>query len=435
MVNVAQSVEPRIVIPVVAGSSPVVHPISNVDAYQNNVTQLSILINIIQLALLGIVAYAFIQQKKTDHTELFRSEIERLQKGFKEDFHLLRDGLASEFKRSRDEQNDRMEKTRDTVEKRLTLLQEDNSKKLEQMRATVDEKLQSTLEKRLGESFKQVSDRLELVHKGLGEMKQLANGVGDLKKVLTNVKTRGTWGEVQLGSILEQILSPEQYEKNVRTKEKSNMQVEYAIKLPGKDTENNSPVWLPIDAKFPQDMYLHLIDAQERADIESVESAAKQLEIKAKFDAREIRDKYLDPPNTTDFGIMFVPTEGLYAELLRRPGLQQLLQNDYRILLAGPTTLAALLNSLQMGFRTLAIEKRSSEVWSLLSTVKSEFGKFGNLLEKTKKKLQEAGNNIDFVAQKSRNIERKLNKVQDLPNKAVEELENDENSLYGAHIK
>ncbi len=303
---------------------------------------------------------------------------------------------------------EKMEQMRQTLEDKLRQLQEDNAKKLEQMRATVDEKLHETLEKRLGESFKLVSERLELVHKGLGEMQTLATGVGDLKKVLTNIKTRGTWGEIQLGNLLEQILAVEQYETNVITKKGSNERVEYAVKLP-------EEVWLPLDAKFPQEDYQRLLEAQEQADPVMVEEYGKQLEVRIKAEAKDIRDKYLDPPFTTDFGIMFLPIEGLYAEVLRRPGLVDILQREYRVNVTGPTSLAALLNSLQMGFRTLAIQKRSSEVWSLLGAVKTEFGKFGDLLEKTHKKLQEASNTIVDAAQKSRGIERKLREVQELP--------------------
>ncbi|MDY6791523.1 MAG: DNA recombination protein RmuC [Thermodesulfobacteriota bacterium] len=310
---------------------------------------------------------------------------------------------------------DKLETMRLGMENQLRALQEDNSKKLEQMRATVDEKLQSTLEKRLGESFKQVSERLEQVYKGLGEMRTLATGVGDLKKVLTNVKTRGTWGEIQLGNILEQILTSDQYDVNVATKTNSNERVEFAIKLPGQGTDKEKVVWMPIDSKFPQEDYQRLIDAQENADRELAEKAVKSLEIRIKAEAKQIREKYIDPPNTTDFGIMFLPVEGLYAEVLRRPGLCDMLQREYRIVITGPTTLAALLNSLHMGFRTLAIEKRSSEVWELLGVVKTEFGKFGDVLAKTKKKLKEASNTIDKAEVRTRAIERKLKKVQEIP--------------------
>jgi DNA recombination protein RmuC len=290
------------------------------------------------------------------------------------------------------------------------------------MRATVDEKLQSTLEKRLGDSFRQVSERLEQVYKGLGEMRSLASGVGDLKRVLTNVKTRGTWGEIRLSHILEQILTPDQYDVNVATKMNSSDRVEFAIKLPGQGNDRNNVVWMPIDSKFPQEDYQRLLDAQEAADKEAADKSTRNLELRIKSEAKNIKDKYLDPPHTTDFGIMFLPVEGLYAEVLRRPGLSDNLQREHRIVVTGPTTLAALLNSLQMGFRTLAIEKRSSEVWELLGAVKTEFGKFGDVLAKTKKKLQEAGNTIDKAEVRTRAIERKLRKVQEIPRDATGEL-------------
>lgn len=307
----------------------------------------------------------------------------------------------------------RLEKMRETVEVSIFRLQEDNSKKLDQMRATVDEKLHATLEQRLGESFKLVSDRLEMVHKGLGEMQSLASGVGDLKKVLSNVKTRGTWGEIQLGNILEQVLSPDQYDKNVAVKKNSSERVEFAIKLPGRNDDDNC-VWLPIDAKFPQEDYQRLLEALEQANPQAAEEAGKALELRIKSCAKDIRDKYIDPPNSTDFAILFLPIESLYAEVLRRPGLCEALQLQYRVVVAGPSTLIALLNSLQMGFRTLAIEKRSSEVWGLLGAVKTEFAKFTDILDKTQKKLQEAGNTIESAARKSRNIQRKLKNVQEL---------------------
>jgi DNA recombination protein RmuC len=310
---------------------------------------------------------------------------------------------------------DRLDRMRGTVEERLRSLQEENSAKLERVRETVDEKLHETLERRLSESFRLVSDRLEQVHKGLGEMQTLASGVGDLKKVLTNIKARGIFGEVQLGALLEQVLTREQYERNVVTRPGSNERVEFAVRLPGRNSDGTNPVWLPIDAKFPQEDYQRLVDAQEAANPVALEEASRSLEVRIKNEARSIREKYLDPPHTTDFGIMFLPTEGLFAEVIRRPGLSDILQREFRVLVTGPTTLLALLSSLQMGFRTLAIEKRSSEVWSLLGTVKTEFGKFGDILEKTQKKLQEASNSIEGAATRSRQIERKLRDVQDLP--------------------
>ena len=308
----------------------------------------------------------------------------------------------------------KLDKLRGTVEEQLKLLQADNNKQLEQMRITVDEKLHATLEQRLGESFKLVSERLELVHKGLGEMQTLASGVGDLKRVLTNVKTRGIWGEIHLGNLLEQILTIEQYGQNVATKKGSSDRVEFAVKLPGRD-KGEDPVWLPIDAKFPQEDYQRLLEAQDQANPAAAEEAAKCLEGRVKSEAKNIREKYLDPPHTTDFAILFLPVEGLYAEVLRRPGLSDMLLREYRVVITGPTTLAALLSSLQMGFKTLAVERRSSEVWALLGAVKTEFGRFGDMLDKTQKKLQEASNSIETAAQKSRTIERKLKTVQELP--------------------
>ena len=307
----------------------------------------------------------------------------------------------------------RLESLRSVVDLRLKQLQEDNSRQIEKVRATVDEKLQGTLEKRLGESFKLVSDRLEQVHHGLGTMQQLASDVGGLQRVLTNVKARGGWGEVQLGAILGEVLAPEQFARNVRTREGSGENVEFAIRLPG--YENGVPVWLPIDAKFPVEDYHRLIAAQESADPVATEQAMKNLEAQLRKSAKEICTKYINPPQTTNFALMFLPTEGLYAEAIRRLGLVEQVQRECNVIFAGPTTLAALLNSLQMGFRTLAIQKSSSEVWSLLATVRSEFGKFGGLLEGVKKKLEQASNQIDDVVRKSRTIEKRLNRVEELP--------------------
>lgn len=349
------------------------------------------------------------------------------------------DVFSKQLKNLTDTNENKMDRMRETIEERLRHLQEDNSKKLDQMRSTVDEKLSSTLEQRLGESFKLVSERLEMVHKGLGEMQTLASGVGDLKRVLTNVKTRGIWGEIQLGNILEQILTAEQYSKNVATKKNSSERVEFAVKLPGRDEKNGEVVWLPIDAKFPQEDYQRLMDAQEQGNSVLAEEAAKAMELKIRSFAKDIRDKYIDPPGTTDFGIMFLPTEGLYAEVLRRPGLCDCLQREYRIVIAGPTNLIALLNSLQMGFRTLAIEKRSSEVWTLLGAVKTEFGRFGDILDKTQKKLQEASNTIEDAARKSRSIGRKLKNVQELSvddsNLLLDEVEDTDSSQIAVSIE
>ncbi len=307
----------------------------------------------------------------------------------------------------------RLTEIRNTLETKLKDLQTDNAARLEEMRKTVDEKLQATLEKRLGESFKQVSERLEAVHKGLGEMQTLAAGVGDLKRVLTNVKTRGTWGEVQLAALLEQTLTIDQYQKNVATVPGSKDIVEFAIKLPG--NESGTPVWLPIDSKFPVEDYERLLGAQERADFAGVDEAVKAIDNRLKLEAKTIREKYISPPHTTDFAILFLPTEGLYAEALRRPGLADFLQREYRVSIAGPTTLSALLNSLQMGFRTLAIEKRSSEVWELLSAVKTEFGKFGDVLARTKAQLETVTKSIGQAEVRSRQMSKKLKDVEALP--------------------
>ncbi|MBP6859077.1 MAG: DNA recombination protein RmuC [Candidatus Magasanikbacteria bacterium] len=319
----------------------------------------------------------------------------------------------------------RLDIMREAMEGKLKLIQDDNSDKLEKMRATVDEKLHNTLENRLGQSFKMVTDKLDLVHKGLGEMQVLATGVGDLKKVLSNVKTKGVLGEYQLENLLEQLLTAEQYSKNVKTKEGSGAVVEFAIKLPGRDDKNKT-VWLPIDSKFPTEDYELLLAAYEKSDPLLIETASKQLAAKIKSFAKDIRDKYVDPPNTTDFAIMFLPFEGLYAEVLRINGLFEMLQRECKVNITGPTTLGAFLNSLQMGFRTLAIEKRSSEVWEVLGAVKTEFSRFGDILDKTQKKLSEASSVIDQAGVRSRVIERKLRDVQELPKaEALQLLGND----------
>jgi len=311
---------------------------------------------------------------------------------------------------------ERLEKVRETLDQRIKGLQESNEKKLDQMRQTVDEKLQSTLEKRLTESFKVVSENLEAVQRGLGEMQTLATGVGDLKRVLTNVKSRGMWGEVQLGALLEDILTPDQYEQNVRVSDAARETVEYAIRLPGRDEEDlESVVWLPIDAKFPQEDYQRLLDAADAGDPERVRAFSDALVRRLHASAKEIHEKYVSPPMTTDFAVMFLPTEGLYAELLRKPGQVEELQRKYRVVVAGPTTLAALLTSLRMGFRTLAIEKRSSEVWNVLAAVKTEFGKFGDVLATLKRQLQAASNTIDRTGVRTRAMERRLRSVEELP--------------------
>jgi len=424
-------------------------------------TIIILLINTLGIALL---AFLFFKNKKTDNTDQITMVVgalfEKNERGLKDEMSLNRKEIADSEKRLREElvglfkglgdsldkrmselanaqnknfegflikltelidKNDaKMEKVREAVEKKLESLQKDNGEKLEAMRVTVDEKLHATLEKRFGESFKLVSDRLDLVHKGLGEMQVLANGVGDLKKVLSNVKTRGTWGEAQLGNLIEEIFTPEQYEKNVRTKKTSRENVEYAIKLPG--NEEGQHIWLPIDAKFPLEDYQKFIEAQDRCDLLLMEELGKSLENRIKSEAKDIRDKYIDIPNTTDFGILFVPTESLYAEILRRPGLYELLRKNYKVIITGPTTIQVILNSLQVGFKTLNIQKRSGEVWTVLSTIKTEFGKFGDLLDKTHKKIQEAGNIIEDAVTKTRTIEKKLDKVQALPVAEAEKL-------------
>lgn len=315
----------------------------------------------------------------------------------------------------------RIGEMRQTLEGRLKELQVDNAQKLEQMRATVDEKLQTTLEARLGASFKLVSERLEQVQRGLGEMQQLATGVGDLKRVLTNVKDRGGWGEVQLENLLEQVLTAEQFARGVKVRPDGNEAVDFAIRLPGRQ-DGDVPVWLPIDAKFPREDYERLLDAQERGDTEGMRTAATQLERAIKVQAKSINEKYVVPPHTTDFAVLFLATEGLYAEAIRRPGLVDALQRDHRIVVAGPTTLAALLNSLQMGFRTLAIEKRSSEVRLLLGAVKTEFGKFATVLEKAHTQLDTVQNSIKQAGVRTRAIERQLRGVEALPGEDTQRL-------------
>ena len=345
-------------------------------------------------------------------TELAK-RLETIDRSLRDEFSRNREEAGAAAKNQREELATSLESVRSTVDVRLRHLQDDNAAHIERMRATVDEKLQGTLERRLGEAFKAVSDRLEQVHQGLGAMQQLASDVGGLQKVLANVKTRGGWGEVQLGALLEQVLTPEQFARNVKTRDDSNENVEFAIKLPG--NEDGAPVWLPIDAKFPTEDYQRLLAAQEKGDLALVENATKSLEAQLKKSAKDICQKYINPPKTTDFALMFLPTEGLYAEAIRRIGLVEQVQRECRVILAGPTTLAALLNSLQMGFRTLAIQKRSSEVWYLLATVKTEFGKFGDALAKVKDKLDQASTDMDKVAVRSRAITKQLNKVEELP--------------------
>jgi DNA recombination protein RmuC len=333
----------------------------------------------------------------------------------------LGDGLAEQLRVLAEGNERRLGEVRVAVETRLAALQQSNETRLEQMRATVDEKLHATLEQRLGESFRQVADRLDQVHRGLGEMQTLARDVGSLNRVLTNVKTRGVFGEVQLAALLEQVFTREQYATNIATVPGSNERVEFAIRLPGQ-REDGAPLWLPIDAKFPREDYERLLEAHERADVAAMEHAAKAIETRLKAEARSIRDKYLAPPHTTDFGILFVPTEGLYAEALRRPGLVQALQREHKVMLAGPTTLLATLTSLQMGFRTLALERRSAEVWEVLGAVKTEFGKFGDVLAKTRKKLEEATSTIDAAQTRTQVMTRRLKSVEALPDERALQL-------------
>src|SRR5579863_9342752 len=377
-----------------------------------------VLVLLAALVVLNLLLLTRVRSHEGSESRL-RDELARAQLRQSEESRALREEVAAGIQRfaggvtlqlsaSREESQKQLEAIRGVVDQRLHSLQTDNAAKLEQMRQTVDEKLQTTLETRLGESFRLVSERLEQVHKGLGEMQNLASGVGDLKRVLSNVTTRGAWGEVQLENLLAQILAPEQYERDVATTGTSE-RVEFAIKLPGKDAD---PVWLPVDAKFPMEAYQRLAVAAERGDAEAVEAAARELEGVVRACAKTFSGKYLAPPRTTDFGILFLATEGLYAEALRRPGLAESLQNDFRVVLAGPTTFAALLNSLQMGFRTLAIQQRSSEVWKLLGDVKSQFGKYSQVLANIRKRLDQATQTVDDAAVRTRAIERQLKKVE-----------------------
>jgi DNA recombination protein RmuC len=384
-------------------------------------------VNPLLYALIGLAAgagisaliFAFVRRGGTDDSEFlkrletFDRAQERQEKMFRDEFARNREESSSAAKAQREELGASLEGVRGIVDLRLKELQKDNSQQLEKMRATVDEKLQGTLERRLSESFKVVSERLEQVHQGLGAMQQLASDVGGLQRVLTNVKTRGGWGEVQLGALLEQLLTADQFARNVKIREETGETVEFAIKLPG--DENGAPVWLPIDAKFPIEDYHRLVAAQDTADLPGTELAMRNLETQLRKSAKDICGKYINPPKTTDFALMFLPTEGLYAEAIRRVGLVEQVQRDCRVVFAGPTTLAALLNSLQMGFRTLAIQKRSGEVWNLLAAVKNEFGKFGDSLSKVKEKLDQASSDMDKVAVRSRAITKKLRDVEELP--------------------
>lgn len=363
--------------------------------------------------LIGVILFVLSRRNQGGvEAELVR-QLEVIDRGLRDEFSRNREEAGAAAKNQREELTKSLETVRSVVDVRLKQLQEDNSKQIDKMRATVDEKLQGTLEKRLGESFKLVSDRLEQVHQGLGAMRQLASDVGGLQKILANVKTRGGWGEVQLGALLEQVLTADQFSRNVKTREDTGEMVDFAVRLPG--DENGSPVWLPIDAKFPTEDYQRLMAAQDQGNVPAIEEAMKGLETQLKKSAKDICQKYINPPRTTDFALMFLPTEGLYAEAIRRVGLVEQVQRDCRVTFAGPTTLVALLNSLQMGFRTLAIQKRSSEVWNLLAGVKTEFGKFGEALSSVKDKLDQAARKMEDVDVRSRAITKKLQKVEELP--------------------
>lgn len=378
------------------------------------------------LNLFGLLVVAS-RQKGFDASKEFAQNRKEFADANKE----LRVEITERVEQLRDKNDEKLEAIRKTVEGRLESLQKDNAEKLEKMRLTVDEKLQNTLEKRLGQSFRLVSERLEQVQRGLGEMQGLASDVSDFKRVLTNVKTRGTWGEVQLESLLEQVFIKDHYEKQVMLSNGSRDVVDFAIKLPDKGSKQGF-IYLPIDAKFPMEDYQRLVAAQEKGDVLEAETAAKALVQRIKLEAKSIKEKYIMPPKTTDFAVLYVPTEGLYAEVLRTPGLFEQLQSTYRVTIAGPTTIAAILSSYQLGFRTLAIAEQTSQVWELLTVIRGEFGKFGGLLDKAKKKLQEAGNVIDDASSKSHFIEGKLNRVQRLADKTTESV--DETSVSAERI-
>jgi DNA recombination protein RmuC len=362
-----------------------------------------------------------VARTQNEQIDSFRTQLATMQQQLDASLFRYGDTLTQQLRLMSEGSERRQAELRQTLEQRIAAMQEGNEKKLEQMRATVDEKLHATLEQRLGESFKQVADRLEQVHKGLGEMQTLARDVGSLNRVLNNVKTRGVFGEMQLAALLEQVFTPDQYATNVATVPGSSERVEFAVRLPGQRSDG-VPLWLPIDAKFPREDYERLMDAHERADIPAIELAGKAIETRLRLEAKTIREKYIAPPHTTDFAILFVPTEGLYAEALRRPGLVEAMQRDFKVMLAGPTTLLATLTSLQMGFRTLALEKRSAEVWEVLGAVKTEFSKFGEVLAKTKKKLEEATNTIDQAQTRTNQMTRRLKTVEALPEARALEL-------------
>lgn len=370
----------------------------------------------------GAILYLITRKSGAGINGDLRDEFARNRKEFGEANKDLRIELTERLDKLRDKNDDKLELIRKTVEGKLENLQKDNAEKLDKMRETVDEKLQSTLEKRLSQSFKMVSERLELVHKGLGEMQNLASDVSDFKRVLTNVKTRGTWGEVQLESLLEQVFIKDHYEKQVMLKPGSKDAVDFAIKLPDKSSKTGF-IYMPIDAKFPLEDYQRLVAAQEKADLELITQSSKALVTRIKLEAKSIKEKYISPPTTTDFAVLYVPIEGMYGEILRSPGLFESIQREYRVTIAGPTTIAAILNSYQLGFRTLAIAEQTSQVWELLTVIKGEFGKFGDLLDKTREKLEQATKTIDSASTKSRTIERKLGKVQQLADKATETAE------------
>ena len=357
--------------------------------------------------------YDIMEASRNDRQELSQS-LAQFQQTLTEQLALMQANMNSQLLALGEGNTRRMAEVRETLDQQLQHMQQTNVAKLDEMRQTVDEKLQSTLEARLSESFKQVAERLEQVHNGLGEMKNLAQGVGDLQRVLNNVKTRGIFGEVQLEALLEQVLTIEQYSKQVETKPRSNQRVDFAIKLPGRSDDGVS-VWLPIDAKFPREDYERLLDAQDRADVASAEAAAKAMEVRIRQEAKSIAESYLAPPHTTDFAILFLPVEGLYAEVLRRPGLMDLLQRDYRVTLAGPTTLLAILNSLHMGFRTLALEKQASEVWKVLGAVKTEFDRYGEWVAKVREQVQKAADTLDRADTRSKQMRRVLKGVEALP--------------------
>jgi len=392
-----------------------------------------LLVCLFNLGILGFLVLKILKGGQVDLSvpmreefSISRKELNQVAKDLRQELsanlNQTRESIDKRIEDLRDKNDQKLEQIRKTVENKLDNINKDNNDKLEKMRSTVDEKLQSTLEKRLGESFKLVSERLELVQRGLGEMKGLATDVGDFKRILTNVKTRGTWGEIQLESLLEQVFIKDHYEKQVKVDPSSNEVVDYAIKLPDKSNKNGY-ILLPIDAKFPLEDYQRLVAASEKGDILTIETTLKALINRIKIEAKSISEKYIKPPRTTDFAVLYVPIESLYAEILRTPGLFEMLQSTYRVTIAGPTTISAILNSYQLGFRTLAIAEQTSKVWELLTTIKGEFGKFEDLLVKTKEKLVQATSTLDLATKKTRTIESKLNKVQTLSAKSTKELE------------